>query len=180
MFKITPLEISGLYVVESSIHPDERGLFFEFYKFNPFSEHGFPNFVQDNISISKKDVIRGLHFQSKPHSQGKLVGVLKGSIFDVVVDIRKNSSTFGKYFSISLDDIERKMLYISPGFAHGFCALSDDTVVLYKNTSEYSKENENGIIWNDSSLGIKWPCENPIISEKDLGYKAIDDIRDSL
>jgi len=180
MFRITPLKISGLYIVESSIHPDDRGLFFEFYKFRPFLENGFPKFVQDNISISKKDVIRGLHFQSEPHSQGKLIGVLKGSIFDVAVDIRKDSNTFGEYVAIGLDDVKRKMLYVPPGFAHGFCVLSDETIVLYKNTREYSKENDNGIIWNDPSLGIEWPCKNPILSNKDLGYKTLGDISDSL
>ena len=180
MFKITPLEIAGLYIVESSVHPDNRGLFFELYKYNSLAEHGIEEFVQDNVSISKKNVIRGLHFQSEPYSQGKLVSVLKGSIFDVAVDIRKNSDTFGKYIGVYLDDVNRKRLYVPVGFAHGFCTLSDENIVLYKNTKEYSQSHERGIIWNDSEIGIDWPCESPILSEKDLKYPTIGDISNSL
>ena len=180
MFKITPLEIAGLCLVESSVHPDNRGLFFELYKSSSLAKLGFQDFVQDNVSISRKNVIRGLHFQSEPHSQGKLVSVLKGSIFDVAVDIRKNSKTYGKYIGVQLNDVNRKMLYVPVGFAHGFCALSDENIVLYKNTKEYSSEHDCGIIWNDPEIGIVWPCEKPILSEKDLKYPTIADISNSI
>ena len=176
MVKISSLKISDVYLIEPDIHPDKRGLFFELYKCSSLAEYGFPDFVQDNVSISKKNVIRGLHFQSEPFAQGKLVAVLKGGIFDVAVDIRETSSTFGKYVSVYLDDLDHKMIYIPPGFAHGFCALSDENIILYKNTREYRPGYDNGIIWNDLVIGIDWPCINPILSEKDSALPTLREI----
>ena len=141
MIQVSSKEISDVYLIESEIFLDKRGLFFELHKRSSLEEYNFPDFVQDNVSISKKNVIRGLHFQSEPHAQGKFVAVLKGSIFDVAVDIRKNSPTFGKYVAVYLDDVERKMMYFPPGFAHGFYTLSDENIVLYKNTKEYIRPN---------------------------------------
>ena len=180
MAKISPLEISGLLVIMPEIHPDGRGLFFELYKDSFLSGQGLPDFVQDNVSVSKRDVIRGLHFQSEPYAQGKLVSVLKGSIFDVAVDIRQESSTFGNYIGVYLDDANRKMLYIPPGFAHGFCALADENIVLYKNTKEYCPEHDNGIIWNDPKIGIDWPCKNPLLSKKDSAFSTLREISNQL
>lgn len=176
MAKILSLGISGIYLIEPEIHIDGRGTFFEFYRSSSLANHGFPNFVQDNVSVSKKNVIRGLHFQSEPFAQGKLVAVLKGKIFDVAVDIRQKSSTFGKYVSVNLDDISHKMIYLPPGIAHGFCALSDENIVIYKNTKEYKPEYDNGMIWNDPEIGINWPIEDPIISEKDKSFGYFNDI----
>ncbi len=176
MFRITPLKIPEVSIIETDLYPDERGLFFEFYKRSSMAEYGFPDFVQDNISFSKKNVIRGLHFQSEPYAQGKLVTVLKGSIFDVAVDIRKNSPTFGKCVSACLYDVYHKMIYIPPGFAHGFCALSHENIILYKNTREYFPEHDNGIIWNDPEIGINWPCKCPIVSEKDSTHSTLKEI----
>jgi dTDP-4-dehydrorhamnose 3,5-epimerase len=176
MAKISSLEISGLLLIEPEIHPDERGLFFELYKGSSLADYGLPAFVQDNVSISKKNVIRGLHFQSEPYGQGKFVAVLKGRIFDVAVDVRKNSPSFGKYVSVFLDDASRRMMYVPPGFAHGFCALSDENIVLYKNTKEYCPEHDNGIIWNDPKIGIDWPCKDPLLSKKDSAFSTLREI----
>ena len=124
-------------------------------------------FVQDNVSFSTKGVLRGLHYQQKPKEQAKLVSVISGEIFDVAVDIRKDSTTYGKWVGKTLSDKNHEMLYIPEGFAHGFCTLSDTANVLYKITNEYSPENERGIIWNDPNVSISWPIKNPIVSEKD-------------
>jgi len=172
-FEFIELEIPGLYKIKFSSFNDGRGFFSELYKFSAFDEFLGCNFVQDNISYSKKNVIRGLHFQTEPFEQGKLVGVISGKIFDVAVDIRPKSETFGKYKSLILDQSDNTLFYIPAGFAHGFCALSENTIVHYKCTSEYSKENERGILWNDSELNINWPVSNPTLSEKDSKYPSM-------
>jgi dTDP-4-dehydrorhamnose 3,5-epimerase len=176
MFKVSPLEILGLYLVETTSYPDDRGLFFELYNQISLAEHKIPDFVQDNVSLSKKNVIRGLHYQSEPYAQGKLVSVLKGSITDVAVDIREGSSTFGEYVSVVLDDVDRKMMYIPPGFAHGFCSMVEDTMVLYKNTNKYSPGYDYGIKWSDPDIGIYWPCKHPIVSKKDSKLPLLKDV----
>lgn len=125
------------------------------------------NFVQDNQSLSQKGAVRGLHFQAPPFEQGKLVRVVKGAVRDVVVDIRKNSATYGQHFSIDLTEENQLMFWIPPGFAHGFETLEDNTIFLYKCTNLYNKESEGGLLWNDPALGIKWQTAEPIVSDKD-------------
>lgn len=168
MFSFKDTEIKDLLLIEYGKFQDSRGCFMEKYNASEFIKSGISQtFVQDNFSISKKNVIRGLHFQKKPFPQGKLVSVIKGSIFDVAVDIRKESDTFGKWFGIELSEENNTALWIPEGFAHGFASLEEDTVVYYKTTNYYSRDHETGIIWNDPDIAIKWPITNPILSEKD-------------
>jgi len=176
-----PTIIEGLFVIEPRIFNDNRGCFFEAYNQKKFAALGIGcGFVQDNQSVSKKGVLRGLHFQmSKP--QAKLVRVLFGEVFDVAVDLRKESSTFGKWFGIRLSDENKKQLYIPGGFAHGFLALSETAVLLYKCSDFYYPQYESGVIWNDKDLSIKWPIEDicePALSEKDIKLKRLCEISD--
>jgi len=168
MFEYEELKIADVLLLKPKLYQDERGLFYEFYKESQFPVTEPNLFIQDNISISKKGVVRGLHFQKEPRQQGKLITVLKGEIFDVAVDLRPNSKSFGKYVSHVLNSESRYSIYIPKGFAHGFCSLTDETIIIYKNTSEYYPENEGGIIWNDPTVNIKWPLDNPLVSEKDM------------
>ena len=162
----TPLK--DLLIVQPKIFEDARGYFFESYSKKLFSDAGInAEFVQDNQSQSQKNVLRGLHFQNPPHAQGKLVRVLKGAVLDVALDIRKNSETYGKHFYIRLDEKNKTMLFIPPGFAHGFLTLEDDTIFFYKCTNFYNKESEDTILWNDADLAIEWGIKNPVLSEKD-------------
>ena len=169
-FKFIKTPIKGLIIVEQAIFEDERGFFMESYNYKGFEQGGIDViFVQDNQSHSKKGVLRGLHFQ-KRHPQGKLVRVIKGEVFDVAVDMRKNSPTFGRWFGIELSEENKKQFYIPPGFAHGFLALRDDTDFLYKCTDYYYPDDEGGVIWNDPTINIKWPIEKIdklIVSPKD-------------
>jgi dTDP-4-dehydrorhamnose 3,5-epimerase len=167
--KFTKLEIEGVIVIEPTIHADNRGCFFESFNKEAYSElFGEKlDFEQDNVSVSKKNVLRGLHFQSPPYEQGKLVAVLKGSVLDVAVDIRSNSKTYGKHVSVILSEANRMQLWIPPGFAHGFVALEDDTVFSYKCTKGYAMRNEGSLRWNDPDLNIDWKVIHPILSEKD-------------
>lgn len=167
-FHFKQLDIPDVILIEPVIFEDNRGFFMESYKKSLFTDHRIPqNLLQDNISFSKKNVIRGLHYQIPPHEQGKLVMALKGEIFDVAVDIRKKSPTYGKYVYKRLSDLNRYMLYIPPGFAHGFCVLSDEAKVMYKCTTEYAPKHDRGIVWNDPDIKIDWPTDNPILSKKD-------------
>jgi len=167
-FNFTRLAIPEVILIEPTIFPDDRGFFMESYKYSEFSAFGIKeHFVQDNHSRSTKDVLRGLHYQSPPKAQGKLVRVVVGEIFDVGVDIRKRSPSYGKWVGEVLSAENKRMLYIPPGFAHGFCVLSDVADVAYKVTEEFSPEHDAGIIWNDPEIGIQWPIEHPILSEKD-------------
>lgn len=160
--------LQGLLIIEPKVFEDNRGYFFESYNQNEFSKCGITDcFIQDNQSISDKNVLRGLHFQNPPFAQGKLVRVLSGAVLDVVVDIRKNSPTFGKHFKQLLSETNKVMLWIPPGFAHGFLTLEDKTVFFYKCTQFYNKASEASILWNDPKLAIDWEIENPIVSEKD-------------
>ena len=166
--------IDGLYIIEPKIFEDVRGYFFESYNANDFKINGMhTNFVQDNESNSRKGVLRGLHFQFPPYAQAKLIKAATGSVLDVAVDIRKDSKTYGKYYSVVLTGKNKKMLYIPEGFAHGFLALEDDTTIQYKCSNFYNKECDASIIWNDSTINIDWGIDyEPIISEKDkLGMK---------
>jgi len=167
-FSFSNMEISDVKLIIPKHYQDERGYFLESFKESEFSTNKInAKFVQDNVSFSTKGVLRGLHFQQKPKEQAKLVSVISGEIFDVAVDIRKDSPTFGKWVGEILSEKNHKMLYIPEGFAHGFCTLSDTANVHYKVTNEYSPENELGIIWNDPSISISWLITNPIVSEKD-------------
>jgi len=155
--KVTEAPIEGLYVIEPTVHGDSRGYFMETYNYNDMKEHGLDMvFVQDNQSKSSKGVLRGLHYQIK-HPQGKLVRVIRGRVFDVAVDIRKGSSTYGKWFGVELSEENKKQFFISPGFAHGFLVLSDEAEFCYKCTDFYHPDDEGGIAWNDPTIGIVWP-----------------------
>ena len=165
--KIYKTKIKGLILIKIKKYFDERGCFFESHNKIKYSKIGInKNFLQDNISYSKKNVLRGLHYQ-KYHPQGKLINVIQGSIFDVVVDIRKNSETYGKYQSFILSSDNCKQLWIPKNFAHGFLTLSPNVIVNYKCTELYDPKDQNTIIWNDRDLNIKWPNKNPIISNND-------------
>ncbi len=175
-FKFKRLEIPEVVLIEPEVFYDERGFFLEAYKFSDFSEFGIKErFLQDNLSFSKKGVIRGLHYQNPPKAQGKLVKVISGEIFDVAVDIRKGSPTYGKWIGVILSEKNKKMLYIPEGFAHGFCVLSESAKVLYKTTQEYAPEYEAGIIWNDPEIGIDWPVKDPVVSQKDRRLPRLKD-----
>ena len=168
-FTFKKLDIPEVILVEAKSFPDERGFFLENFKESDFAKNGInTKFVQDNFSHSVQGVLRGLHYQKNPKPQAKLVSTVQGEIFDVAVDIRKNSPTYGKWIGEILSDKNHRLLYIPEGFAHGFCVLSEEADVLYKINQEYSPENEKGIIWNDPDIDIKWPIDNPILAEKDL------------
>ena len=167
-FTFKKLDISEIILVEPKIFPDERGLFFENYKESEFLANEINSkFIQDNISHSTNGVLRGLHFQRNPKAQAKLVTVLTGKIFDVAVDIRKNSPTYGKWVSEILSEDNHHSLFIPEGFAHGFCVLSNEAFVLYKVNQEYSPKYDGGILWDDPTINIKWPINTPKISKKD-------------
>jgi len=167
-FSFKRLSIPEVILVEPKVFPDERGFFLESFKESIFQENGITTkFVQDNYSHSIKGVLRGLHYQKNPKAQAKLVTAIRGEIFDVAVDIRKNSPTYGKWVGEILSEQNHKSLYVPEGFAHGFLCLSDEADVVYKVNEEYSAENDRGMLWNDPVVGVKWPVENPIISEKD-------------
>jgi dTDP-4-dehydrorhamnose 3,5-epimerase len=178
-FTFKKLDIPEVILIEPKFFEDDRGYFMETFKESEFIENGITSkFVQDNFSHSIKGTIRGLHFQTNPKAQAKLVSVCLGEIFDVAVDIRKGSPTFGKWVAEILSNENRKMLYIPEGFAHGFGVLSEIANVNYKVNQEYSPQNEEGIIWNDTDLKITWPIQSPIISSKDLDLSAFRDIED--
>jgi dTDP-4-dehydrorhamnose 3,5-epimerase len=159
--------LSGVIECVPTKFHDERGYFYESYNQKRFAANGIPeDFVQDNFSFSTKGVLRGLHFQHNPHGQGKLVRVMTGKALDVVVDLRKDSPTFGQHEKIVLDADKGNMLYVPIGFAHGFVAL-EETIFVYKCTNFWNKDAESGIRWNDPKLGIDWGVENPIVSDKD-------------
>lgn len=166
--KISKTEFPGLLLIEPQVYNDNRGYFFESYNQMIFEQTGLKiNFVQDNISKSVKGTIRGLHFQIDPYAQGKLCQVIKGEVLDVAVDLRKNSPTFGKYYSIILSEENHYQLWIPEGFAHGFSVLSDEAIFHYKCSNFYNKASERALLYNDPTLNIDWKVESPIVSEKD-------------
>ena len=168
--KFEKLELSEVIIISPNSIKDERGEFYESFNKKIFEKitNLKINFVQDNYSISKKNVLRGLHYQIDPYEQGKLVRVIKGEVYDVAIDIRKDSPTYKKYVSRLLSEDNREQMWIPPGFAHGFLVLSEIAEVSYKCTNFYSKESERSIIWNDKSIKINWPISgNPILSKKD-------------
>lgn len=163
-------EIKDLYVIEPKVFKDNRGFFLENYNHKRYAEVGIDvHFIQDNHSRSQKNTLRGLHYQINP-GQGKLIYVGAGEIFDVAVDIRRNSPTFGQWFGINLSAESKNQLYIPVGFAHGFCVLTETAEVFYKCTDYYSPKNERGIMWNDPTLAIDWPVTSPILSERDKNH----------
>ncbi|MDD3012229.1 MAG: dTDP-4-dehydrorhamnose 3,5-epimerase [Candidatus Gastranaerophilales bacterium] len=167
-FEFKKTEIPEVLIITPRVFDDERGFFLESYKLSEFINNGInEKFVQDNHSKSTIGVLRGLHYQKDPKAQGKLIRCINGKIFDVAVDIRKNSPTFGKWVGEILSSENKKMLYIPAGFAHGFLVLSEVAELFYKSTEEYSPENDRGIKWNDPEINIDWGTKNPVISEKD-------------
>jgi dTDP-4-dehydrorhamnose 3,5-epimerase len=169
--KIIDTGFDGLKLIEPTIYKDERGKFYESWREIDYQKIGIKeNFLQDNISTSHKNVLRGLHYQK---NQGQLVTVVSGKIFDVVVDIRPESQTYKKYYSIELDAFVPQQLYMPQGFAHGFCVLSDVAILHYKCTQYYNPAEEGGIIWNDPEIGIQWPNIDPIICLKDNSFKMM-------
>ncbi len=166
--EVIKTHIKDLLVIKPKVFADDRGHFFETWSKAAFEKEGLDlNFVQDNQSLSAKGVLRGLHFQNPPFAQGKLVRVIKGAVMDVAVDIRKNSATYGQYFSLVLSGENKTSFWIPPGFAHGFITLEEGTIFTYKCTGVYNKESEGSILWRDKDLNIDWGVEKPIVSDKD-------------
>lgn len=167
--------MSGVNLIEPTVFEDERGYFLESYQAIRYAEIGLPQvFIQDNHSLSKEaGVIRGLHYQLSPEAQSKLVRVTAGAIYDVVVDIRQGSPTYGQWEGFELSADNKRQLFVPTGFAHGFCTLVPNTEVQYKVDRLYSKEHDRGILWNDPAIGIKWPTTQPILSEKDAVHPAL-------
>ena len=178
--KVTTCEIEGLKVIEPTVFGDERGYFVETYNYKDFAEAGIDcQFVQDNQSSSKKGVLRGLHFQ-KEFPQDKLVRVVRGEVFDVAVDLREGSSTYGKWFGVVLSAENKKQFFIPKNFAHGFLVLSETAEFAYKCTDFYHPNDEGGIIWNDPDIGIEWPIPKDlelVLSEKDKKWEGISSLK---
>lgn len=169
-------KLKGLYIINPKVYHDARGFFFESYNQQVFNRNGIEAvFVQDNVSRSSRGALRGLHYQIPPHGQGKLVRVTEGAVFDVAVDIRRGSATFGRWFGHTLSAENKQALYIPPGFAHGFLVLSGEAEFTYKCTALYHPAAERGILWNDPSIGIQWPMEPKLdlLSDKDRKYPTL-------
>jgi dTDP-4-dehydrorhamnose 3,5-epimerase len=174
-FKKTPIE--GLIVIEPRAFPDGRGFFMETYKESDFLAAGIPGpFVQDNHSRSVRGVLRGLHYQNPPHAQGKLVRVVRGAVWDAAVDLREGSPTYLRWYGLELSEENRLMMYVSPGFAHGYLTLSDIAEFQYKCTAEYDKAAEGGVRWDDPDLAIEWPSADVQVSEKDEKLPYLKDL----
>lgn len=173
--EIVDLPLTGLKLLKPRRFTDERGYFLETWNQKKLANLGFSEkFVQDNMSFSKRGVLRGLHYQF-PTWQGKLVFVLQGEIFDVAVDVRRDSPTFGKWYGVTLNDATHEQLYLPPGFAHGFCVTSETARVMYKCTDYYAPAEEYTLAWNDPDIGIRWPVQNPVVSAKDAQGKLLKD-----
>ncbi len=174
--EIEPTHIDGVWVVTPRVFSDPRGYFMESFQRERFEAAGLPgDFVQDNLSFSTRNTLRGLHFQ-QPQAQTKLVQVIRGEIFDVAVDIRPGSATFGQWFGCRLSDTNHRQMYIAAGMAHGFCVLSETAHVAYKCTAYYAPAHEGGILWSDPDIGIDWPVKSPLLSEKDRVYPLLRDL----
>lgn len=171
--KVTPLSLPEVLLIEPRVFPDNRGHFLEVFQDRRYLEHGVSGpFVQDNLSVSKKGVLRGLHYQLK-NPQGKLVMAMAGEVFDVVVDIRRGSPRFGRFAAVTLSAENCRQLYIPPGFAHGICIVSETAAFLYKCTDYYQPGDEYGIRWDDPDLGIPWPIVEPLLSDRDRDFPAL-------
>lgn len=174
--KIIPTRLEEVLLIEPQVFGDRRGYFLETYQRERYAAAGVEaTFVQDNISFSQGNILRGLHFQN-PQGQPKLVQVLEGEIFDVAVDVRRGSPTFAQWVGVTLSAAEPRQLYIPKGFAHGFCVLSATALFMYKCGDYYAPSCENGICWDDPDLGIQWPVQHPVLSEKDQGFTRLKDI----
>lgn len=168
--------LAGVVEIIPDVYSDSRGWFLEFYKDEVFKNLGIPHhFGQENISFSRKGVVRGLHFQYPPHEQAKLVSVVSGKVLDVVVDLRKGSETFGKIHTCLLDSEKHNILMVPEGFAHGFASL-EDSIFFYKSSNLYKREAEGGIYWNDPQLNIPWPFTNPVLSDKDSNLPTLEEL----
>ena len=175
-FEFIPLDIPDVILVRATRFLDDRGFFVETYRRDDFAAHGIAeSFVQDNYSRSTRGVLRGLHYQKKPHAQGKLIQVLDGEIYDVAVDLRLGSPTYRQWVGARLSDARSELLYVPPGFAHGFCVLSDVADFTYKCTAIYAPETYRGIAWDDPDLDIPWPVKNPILSQRDQNLPRLKD-----
>jgi len=178
--KVTQAPLPGVLLIEPKVHGDGRGSFAETFHAPRYAEAGIAApFVQDNWSRSKQGTLRGLHFQF-PREQGKLVMVTRGAVFDVVVDVRRGSPTYGKWYGTELSQAPFRQLWVPPGFAHGFCVVSPRALVEYKCTDLYDPASELGIAWNDASLGIRWPVSDPILSDRDRRNPTLDSLADRL
>ena len=165
--QVIETSLAGVLILEPRVFADDRGFFLETYRREQFVELGIDvEFIQDNRARSAKNILRGLHYQLQ-HPQGKLCHVTRGEVFDVAVDVRRNSPNFGKWTGVVLSEKNHRMLYVPPGFAHGYCTLTDDVDFLYKCTDRYFPEGERSIIWNDPQIGIEWPVDSPLVSDKD-------------
>ena len=175
-FQFRTIEISGPLLVEATLHADDRGFLSEIYRVTAFQGRGARcPFAQDNFSFSRRGVLRGLHYQAPPVVQEKLVRCLSGRIFDVLVDIRPGSATFGRWAGFELAGDNGLALYLPEGFAHGFLVLSDTACVLYKCSREYAPEHDRGIAWNDPDIGIRWPAAQPVLSQRDRAHPRLRD-----
>jgi len=175
-FRFTPKDIPEVTVIDPPVFPDERGFFMESYKRSEFVAAGISEaFVQCNHSKSAKGILRGLHYQKHPKAQAKLIRALSGEIYDVVVDLRKGGSSYGKWTAATLSAENKKMLYVPVGFAHGFCVISAEAEILYMASEEYAPDEEAGVLWNDGDLGIDWPIAKPILSARDRSWPRLRD-----
>lgn len=172
-YTVTPYRLPGLLVLEGRSFPDERGFFMESFRDVDAAEAGLPRLVQDNLSRSKKGVLRGLHYQIHPKPIGKLIRCVRGRIFDVAVDIRKGSPTYGKWAAIELSDEGNRMFWIPEGFAHGFYTLSDSADVMYKVSDTWEPAVDRGILWNDPEVGVAWPSKEPLVAAKDAAMPPL-------
>jgi dTDP-4-dehydrorhamnose 3,5-epimerase len=174
-FTFTHTDLPGVVLIEPRIFGDHRGFFLETYKHSEFAAAGLDvTFVQDNHSCSSRGTVRGLHYQRPPHGQGKLIRVIAGEVFDVAVDIRRDSATFGKWIGTTLSAANRRQLYVPPWCAHGFCVVSEQAEVIYKTTTEYAPGHEDGIRWDDPAIGIKWPLTDVTLSDRDRLWPSLD------
>ena len=174
--KVLQTNIPEVYIVEPQVFGDDRGFFLETWNLEKYRENGIEHsFVQDNMSYSRRGGLRGLHFQ-RPGTQGKLVSVIEGEVFDVAVDIRVESPTFGQWIGVTLDGKTKKQLYVPEGFAHGFVVLSEAALFCYKCTAPYRPQFEHTILWNDKDLAIEWPIENPSLSQKDIAGSSMQEL----
>jgi dTDP-4-dehydrorhamnose 3,5-epimerase len=172
--KVTPTELPEVLIVEPKVHGDARGFFYESFQASRYADAGIHGlFVQDNHSRSARGTLRGLHFQ-EPRAQGKLVQVLRGAVYDVAVDVRRGSPRFGRWVAVELSDAAPRQLWIPPGFAHGFCVLSDTADFFYKCTEYYASDTERSIAWNDPWIGIPWPIREPLLSAKDRAAPTLE------
>jgi len=175
--KISPTALPEVVLIEPAVYSDPRGYFFESFSAERYAALGLPSsFVQDNVSCSTKHTLRGLHLQSPPHGQGKLVFVLEGSVLDVAIDVRVGSPTLGRWTSVELSANNHRQLYIPAGFAHGFCVTSERAIFAYKCTHPYVRDAELSIAWDDPELGIRWPTDAPLLSAKDAGAPRLRDL----